>query len=64
MGCEKKQLQHGEIGDKMDSMNVFDNGACTKDDLWVNFSGVRYEDFHPRALYTDGKEKRKLLRLM
>lgn len=24
MGCEKKQLQHGEIGDKMDSMNVFD----------------------------------------
>lgn len=63
MGCDKVLRQLGLS--EYDQYAIFkkNNGACTKDDLWVNFNGVRYEDFHPRALYTDGEEKEKLLRL-
>lgn len=64
MDCNKVLQQLGLS--EYDQYSIFkkNNGACTKDDLWVNFNGVRYEDFHPRALYTDGEEKRKLLEML
>ena len=41
-----------ELGlSEYDQYSIFkkNNGACLKDDLWVNFDDVSYDEFHPRA---------------
>lgn len=50
MNCDEILREMGLS--EYDQFAIFkkNNGACTKDDLWVNFHNVTYESFHPRVL--------------